>query len=217
MATSLADAPHANTRNVYDDQFVWLEETLKIARDMPDRDWVFKLHPYTGLYVDRSHLAALVDRYAGGTPHMRLIPETANARSLVGEIDALITPWGTGGLEFATMGVPVITTGNTFYSGLGFTEDVRTPAEYEAAIAALPNATPPPDAAERARIAAWLFFEDMLSDCALLPDVEMQPWVTFDEPALWRDATERLNAGRPEDDPLFQRIARYQADGAVSI
>ncbi len=217
MASSLADAPHTNVRNIYDDQLVWLEETLKIARDFPGFDWVIKLHPYTGMYVDRRHIEALVTRYTEGTPNMRLMPETVNTRSLIDAIDGLITPWGTSGLEFATLGIPVITTGNTYYSELGFTIDVRSPEEYRAAIATLPDRRPNAEAVARAAITAWLFFEAILCDCPLLPDVEMLPWLDYDEIALWRDMTERLAAHSLKDDPLFRRIERYQAGAALSI
>jgi hypothetical protein len=217
MATSFADAPHANARNVYDDQYVWLDETLKIARATPDVDWVIKLHPYTGLYVDRDHVAALVSGYADGSPNIRLMPETANTRSLVGAIDGLITPWGTGGLEFACLGVPVVTAGDTYYSDLGFTVDARTVDDYRAALAELPDRTQHADAMARAAIAVWLYFDAMLCDCPLLPEVEMQPWKSFDEFAYWRNATERLADFTIEDDPLFQRVERYQETGAFSI
>jgi len=215
MASSLADAPHANVRNLYDDQLVWLDETLKIARDMTDFDWVIKLHPYTGMYVDRRYIEALVTHYTEGMPNMRLMPETANTRSLVDAVDGLVTPWGTAGLEFATLGVPVITTGNTYYSGLGFTIDVRSAEEYRAAIASLPDRRPDAEAVARAAITAWLFFEGILCDCPLLPDVEMLPWLAYDECALWRDMTERLATHALEDDPLFRRIERYQRDAAL--
>lgn len=217
MASSLADAPHTNVRNIYDDQLVWLDETLRIACDMPAFDWVIKLHPYTGMYVDRRQIEALVMRHIEGKPNIRLMPETTNTRSLVDAIDGLITPWGASGLEFATLGVPVITAGNTYYSGLGFTVDARTPAEYRAAIEALPTRRPDAEAVARAAIAAWLFFEATLSDCPLLPDVEMLPWLAYDEVALWKEAAERLATHSLTGDPLFQRIERYQADAALSL
>ena len=217
MASTLADAPHANARNVYDDQYVWLIETLEIASQMPNVDWAIKLHPFTGLYMNRSHVDAVVTRYVEGAPNMRLLRETVNTRSLLGAIDGLITPWGTAGLEFATQGVPVVTAGNTFYSGLGFTADARTVAEYRAAIAALPDRRQSAEAVARACVAAFLAFDGMLCDCSLLPDVEAIPWKTYDEGALWQEATERLAAYRPNDDPLWQRIERYQAAGAFSI
>jgi len=217
MASSLADAPHANARNIHDDQLIWLEETLKIARAMPAFDWVVKLHPYTGMYVDRRHIEALVARYAEGTPNIRLMPETVNTRSLVDAIDGLITPWGTAGLEFAVLGIPVITTGNSYYTGLGFTIDARSAEEYRAAIATLPDRRPDATAVARAAITAWLLFEANLCDCPLLSDVEMLPWLDFDEIALWRDMTERLAKHVIDDDPLFQRIERYQAAHALTI
>lgn len=217
MASSLADAPHTNVRNIYDDQLVWLDETLRIACDMPAFDWIIKLHPYTGMYVDRRQVEALVMRRIEGKPNMRLMPETTNTRSLVGAIDGLITPWGTSGLEFATLGVPVVTAGNTYYSGLGFAVEARTPAEYRAAIEALPTRRPDAEAAARAAIAAWLFFEAALTDCHLLPDVEMLPWLAYDESALWDEAAGRLAANTLADDPLYQRIVRYQAETAPSL
>jgi Capsule polysaccharide biosynthesis protein len=217
MASSLADAPHSNARNIYDDQLIWLEETLKIVRATPAFDWVIKLHPYTGMYVDRSHVEALVTGCAEGTPNIRMMPETVNSRSLVDAIDGLITPWGTAGLEFATLGIPVITTGNTFYSGLGFTIDVRSVEEYRAAVATLPSRRPDADAVARAAITAWLFFEAILCDCLLLSDVEMLPWLAFDEFALWRDMSERLAKHAIEQDPLFRRIERYQAEGSLTL
>ncbi len=217
MVSTLADAPHANSRNIYDDHYVWLIETLEIARRLPDIDWVIKLHPYTGLYMDRRPIDSVVARYVEDAPNMRLLHETVNSRSLLGAIDGLITPWGTAGLEFATQGVPVVTAGNNFYAGLGFTTDARSAEEYRAAIAALPGQRQSAEAVARASVAAFLAFDGMLSDCALITDVEALPWQSYDEIALWREAAGRLAGFRPDDDPLWQRIARYQADRAFSI
>jgi Capsule polysaccharide biosynthesis protein len=217
MASTLADAPHANAGSLYDDQYVWLIETLKIAAQMPETDWIVKLHPYTGLYMDRRHVDAVVSRHVAGAPNMRLMPETVNTRSLIGAIDGLITPWGTAGLEFAVLGVPILTAGNTFYSGLGFTIDPRTAADYRAAIATLSAQRQSGEAVTRASVAASMTFDSMLSACTLAADVEALPWRPYDEIALWQETTERLAANTVEDDPLFQRIERYQADAAFSI
>jgi Capsule polysaccharide biosynthesis protein len=217
MASTLADAPHSNSRNVYDDQYVWLIKTLEIARQMPEADWVVKLHPFTGLYMKRDQIDAIVSHYVESTLNMRLLRETVNTRSLLGAIDGMVTPWGTAGLEFATQGVPVVTAGNTFYSGLGFTADPRTAAEYRAAIADLPGRRGNADTVARASVAAYLAFDGMLCDCSLMADVEAIPWQAYDEIALWQDAAERVAAYRPDEDPLWQRIERYQVDRAFSI
>ncbi len=62
--------------------------------------------------------------------------------SLFGVMDYCLTVRGTAGIEAARLGVPVLTAGPARYSGLGFTIDSASRAEYLARVARIQD-TPP--------------------------------------------------------------------------
>jgi hypothetical protein len=79
---------------------------------------------------------------------------------LMAASDAVLVFTSTTGLEAAMRGVPVIVAGQTHYRGKGFTVDVATPGEYEAALEKVLDdpASFRPDPERVARYAYTFFF-----------------------------------------------------------
>ncbi len=121
--------------DLFDDQETWLVETVRAACANDAVNWVVKLHPANMYKTDARDLNdEIAIREAVGTlpPHVKLLrPETGiNTYSLFAVTDLGVTIRGTIGMELPCFGIPVLTAGTGRYSGLGFTVDSETAAEY---------------------------------------------------------------------------------------
>ncbi|HVF41154.1 MAG TPA: hypothetical protein VM939_14725 [Gemmatimonadaceae bacterium] len=115
----------------------WLLDTVEQACAITDVQWLIKVHPAeaaddptTGAY----HL--IRTKFPTLPPHVHLIPATEEISPLefFDIVDGGVTVYGTGGLELATTGKPVILAGEAHYGLKGFTEDALDVGAYRGAL-----------------------------------------------------------------------------------
>ncbi len=125
--------------DLFDDYGDWFVQTALAAYRNDQVNWLIKLHPaniskrrqedITGELAE----TILIREKCGPLPsHVRiLLPDCGISSLSLYEIsDCGVTVRGTCGLEMPCFGTPVITAGTGRYSGLGFTIDSVTRAEY---------------------------------------------------------------------------------------
>jgi hypothetical protein len=133
--------------DLYPDYETWLIETVRLACQNRNVQWIIKLHPSN---VWRGEISTLLD---GRTLEEKLITNAfpdlpahvlimrsespVSALSLMKIAKFGITVRGTSGLEMAALGKQVITAGTGRYEGCGFTQDPQSIKEYEDLIANL--------------------------------------------------------------------------------
>jgi hypothetical protein len=145
----LWDATFFFGENLFRDYEEWLLETTKCACGNPKLNWIIKLHPdyvwklaRAGAKLDEP---GLLRQQLGDLPeHVQLmLPDCPiNTYSLFQIADYCVTVRGTAGIEMACFGKPTVTGGSGRYSGLGFTIDSRSSAEYRERLASLHEAPP---------------------------------------------------------------------------
>jgi hypothetical protein len=121
--------------DLFEDQETWLVESVRAACANDALNWVVKLHPANRYKSDAADLndAIAIREALGELPgHVQLLwPETdINTYSLFSVADIGVTIRGTIGMELPVFGIPTLTAGTGRYSGLGFTIDSATAAEY---------------------------------------------------------------------------------------
>ncbi len=168
FAHVLWDASLAYGDDLFRNHADWLVATVGAAVENEAMNWVVKAHPsnvYRSAHGDVAgesrEVTLLRNAFPELPPHVKIAPpETPiSTRSLYEFADVGITVRGTPGLEMACIGKPVLTAGTGHYSGLGFTTDSASAAEYLERCAALPSIEPPdPGAVEAARRYAHLLF-----------------------------------------------------------
>ncbi|TSC80444.1 MAG: hypothetical protein G01um101425_98 [Candidatus Peregrinibacteria bacterium Gr01-1014_25] len=135
----LWDATFFFGTNLFEDYEKWLIATVRAACANSRVNWVVKLHPdYTwkmraaGQGITPRDVVALASGIGELPPHVIIVPPETDIStySFFGVMDYAITVRGTIGIEAPCFGIPVLTAGTGRYSGLGFTEDSRTPEEY---------------------------------------------------------------------------------------
>jgi hypothetical protein len=135
----LWDASMFYGEDLYVDQGVWFQETLRLATENDRVQWLVKLHPAllwklrTETSAEPAELRMIRAALGDMPPHMRLImpDDDVDNVDLFRLIDAGVTIRGTIGIELPCLGVPVLTAGTSDYAGRGFTVDAATVAEYE--------------------------------------------------------------------------------------
>jgi hypothetical protein len=112
----------------------WILDTIKTIKDIPDVNWLIKVHPAEVWWDDSEHGARLLIKknFSQLPDNIKVIPpdETINPLNFYNVIDGGITCVGTVGLELPILGKPVILAGQPYYSEKGFTYDGLTPDIY---------------------------------------------------------------------------------------
>lgn len=156
----LWDANMFYGEDLFADQEEWFVETLRAVCENDRVNWIVKLHPANvwkrrrdGVAGELGELVTIRERIGELPPHVRLLrPESEiSTRSIFDVSDYGVTIRGTVGVELPCLGVPVLTAGTGFYSGLGFTVDSATPEEYLGRLAAIQEI--PPLTAEQTTLA----------------------------------------------------------------
>lgn len=111
----------------------WILDTVRQAIEVPDVQWLIKIHPVEAWDNPATGVQRLIERSFPSLPdHVRVIPaeDDVSPANLFELMDGGVTVYGTAGLELALMGKPVIVAGEAHYGGMGFTRDALTPEAY---------------------------------------------------------------------------------------
>ena len=127
-ASNWYDWPHQLGMSQFRDFLDWTEATFGVARIHKDVNWLFKPHPCEEWFGDLK-LASILDKY-GHVPHIAVADSHWNNTAVMQSIDALITYHSTAGIEFASLGKPVLVPDKGKYDDCGFVKVSRDRADY---------------------------------------------------------------------------------------
>mgnify|MGYP003290499285 CR=1 FL=1 len=127
MSHVFADAPHVYA-SIYDDYWEWFINTLKCLRQNKNINVLVKEHPSAYLYNEKG----VIKKYLKdiGADYL-LIDDNESTVSVLKSADVVVTCGGTIGLEFSSIGKPVVLASQPPYSELGFTHDFYDRKKYE--------------------------------------------------------------------------------------
>jgi hypothetical protein len=137
--------------DLFSEQGEWFVRSVEAAAENDRVNWLVKLHPANvwklrrdGFEGELDEVTLLRERIGDLPPHVKLLhPDTDVAtRSIFALTDVGITIRGTVGIELPCLGIPVLTAGTGYYSGLGFTIDSRSTEEYLARLARIEQVEP---------------------------------------------------------------------------
>ena len=212
MSHVFSDEVHSGSWSVYPDYHVWLTRTLELARALPEINWIVKPHPDNTHYGFPNLEAEMVE--ACGAKNVRLFPAHANGASLRDAVDALVTVRSEAGLEFATVGIPVVATGEAWYSDWGFAIEPKSEHEYRRALETLPSlGRLAPDQIAAACRFAGLRYSYGLVKSQFMPPNSPAFWIDRDWPQYMRDAMDLFDTSTVEDDPVYRNFMRQLDEG----
>ncbi len=165
LLTNVAwDAQIHYPQNAFPTMLDWVMRTVTWFAGRPDLQLLIRVHPaeLSGNVVSRQRVAdELARRFPALPANVGVVgPESpVSTYAAMRLCDSVLIYATKTGLELAAAGIPVIVAGEAWSRGKGFTQDVRSAAEYEAMLAALPlGRRLPPDQVARARRYAYHFF-----------------------------------------------------------
>jgi len=123
-----SDGPHSTQKILFKDYYDWFGETIRKIAQKHDTNWFIKSHPSAKIYNEEGIVEDYIENYKN--KNIFLVPQDFSTFSLTNIADAIITVYGTVGLEFSCCGIPVITCGKTYYTGWGFTIEPESKDEY---------------------------------------------------------------------------------------
>ncbi len=126
------DFPHSSGLSAFRDYQEWLQATVEFAKRETKAYWLIKGHPWDDAYGGVT-LRDVMPSLAG-SDHVRVVEKTWRGRSVMEAADGLITCQGTAGVEFASLGRPVLVSDAGWYHEAGF---VICPESREAYFATL--------------------------------------------------------------------------------
>lgn len=210
MAHHFTDACHCYPDLLFEDYYVWLDNTLRIAAETQSVNWLLRQHPYEIMVGHGKNFQHLADKYKN-SGNIFIVPNEITTSSLFDCVDVVITATGTAGLEFASVGIPCILAGRPFYADLGFDLRPASQEAYEDALRAIP--TMPrlsQDAVRTAKEAAFVHYNCMRVISTFVPrshDVTGRAVTHEEVSAYWEDIARRLEE-RAIGDDLFYRSLR---------
>ncbi len=127
------DAPHGFRWMLFPDFYEWICFLLERAGET-DFEWYMKPHPGSWdaerKTINSSNVAT-IERLLARFPKVKFLPPTVSNRQIVKEgINAMFTMYGTGGHEFARLGIPVVNAGDNPHIAYDFNFHPRTTDEY---------------------------------------------------------------------------------------
>ncbi len=104
------DSVHAYGDMIFPDFFDWIEFLANLAK-RTDYDWYIKNHPTgTGRVLKYQYYTKkVIDEFINENPQFKLLPDEYPHKKIVESgIDCVLTGYGSVGVEYALLGVPVI-------------------------------------------------------------------------------------------------------------
>ncbi|MBL8700126.1 MAG: hypothetical protein JNK67_17240 [Alphaproteobacteria bacterium] len=203
------DYPHSSDRMPFRDFLEWAERTLAVARATSGVNWLFKAHPCDEWYgtIHGKRLADLIA--ASPVAHVGLADTRWNGADLLRAVDGLTTFHGTGGIEAASLGKPVLVPYAGWYGDLGFAVVADGRDDYLQRLATRWWDGHDPEAARRRahRFAGWYFcVPDWHGGYALHDDANQD--------AIWWDLDPFLDAHGGELDRDIGLLRGWMASPA---
>ena len=111
----------------------WVINTIREIIDVPEVQWLIKVHPAEAWDNPESGVQCLIQREFPALPaHVRVVTayDDVSPLDFFNLIDGAVTVYGTSGLETALQGKPVILAGEAHYGGKGFTYHAHSAEGY---------------------------------------------------------------------------------------
>ena len=132
LSHEMTDGTFANSWNIFKNDQIWLEETLKIIKKIKNINFIIKPHPSEGFYNSKVSTAKIFREYISKkNSHIKLFPTEQNINSILRHIDIVISSHGSAGYQYPAYSIPAIICGDTSFSDLGFNIQPKNFLEYK--------------------------------------------------------------------------------------
>ena len=132
LSHEMTDGVFGNSWNIFKNDQIWLEETLKIIKKIKNINFIIKPHPSESFYNSKINTEKIFKEYVSERDsHIKLFPIEQNVNSILSHIDIVITSHGSAGYQYPAYSIPAIICGDTNFSDLGFNIQPKNFSEYK--------------------------------------------------------------------------------------
>jgi hypothetical protein len=131
------DAVHGNKGHLFTDFYEWLNFLGNMSKKLKNYHWYLKTHPnfyfWKKINKNRAPSDIIIENYLKKFPNINLLPNNASHLDLVKQgVNRVLTIYGTVAIEYAYLGVPVITAcKNNLYADYKFNLHPKSISEYK--------------------------------------------------------------------------------------
>jgi hypothetical protein len=209
FSNMLTDGVFTNEWSLYRDNLLWLRETIKIAANIKDVNWIIKAHPSDEKNDVKGGILKEYHKYASKSSNIIMLPENIGSKTLVQIIDCAITAHGNVCIEYSVLGKPSIIGGQALYSGFGFALEPETVDEYEQYLRDIRHmATIEDDKIVNASIFAYIHLCLSRVKCSLLPNFRL-----LEDHEFWVELKSLIETEEPAKDRLFLMMEKQIKNG----
>lgn len=126
---AMSDNLFNNEWNIFNTSYEWFFETLKEIKILNNLNWLIKPHPYeykfTGITARNIYESLNIKNI-----NIKFLNEDVHINQIYRFIDGVITGNGSAGYQYASLGIPTITTSDANYSNFKFTIAPKNKSEY---------------------------------------------------------------------------------------
>ena len=126
----IIDAIMHNEWSVYFGTLNWYIETLKIIKKIKKINWIIKPHPSEYHYNSIATAEKFFLEEVKNCQNIILYPKNIHINNIHKYIDAVVTSHGSAGYQYTSLGLPVVTASDCYYSNFKFTYAPRNKEEY---------------------------------------------------------------------------------------
>lgn len=187
MIHAFNDMPHHFDNSLYTDYYKWFIETLKIAKQVTNVNWVFKEHPNSNMYPDDSNLNGIFELCDSKNITFIGKDDNFSSNSIQHLADCIITCVGTAGLEYSCLGIPAIIASENAYSNHNLCYEPKTIEEYVTLLKNIPETIRPLSKSqiEKAKILFYIqhvhLFSVNVENDALMPKTSHQDKIIYSD------------------------------------
>lgn len=204
---------------IFRDHLTWLRKTLRCIRDIKSVNWIVKEHPYA--YKEnyfspnlgaKTNVEKELNEITADCDHIVSFDKKLNGSSLINILSAALTCQGSVGLEYACLGIPVILASDTYFAGLGFTNEPRTKAEYFSHLKNIKNIEKyklSKEQIDKANIFFYILYQLSQLDVPLLPDYKEK---SSGDKQFWFGLIDNIKKYNHADDYFYKMIERQIKD-----
>ena len=130
LAHELSDGNMNNSWNLFNNDLIWLEETLKKISGINNVNWIIKPHPSENVFNNKIKTKNIFNRLIKDKKNISLFPDTYNIKNFYKYISAAVSSHGSAGFEYPLKSIPTILCGESTCSGFGFNIEPKTKKNY---------------------------------------------------------------------------------------
>ena len=130
FSSDLTDGVFDLSWSLFRDRLTWLRESLHEIKKINNMNWLVKPHPNDEKNNVITNTLSECEKICSNHDHVKIFPDDIAIGSIPKIIDVGVTQRGSAASEYPCFGIPTIIAGETICSGLGYTIEPQSKAEY---------------------------------------------------------------------------------------